>query len=77
MGATAGENEFSWVTNAEPHATRRREILAKYGPQVRALYGHDYRTAVQVNFALRQSLTALTSAQKSNAKLKQPNSYIK
>lgn len=48
MGVAKDEHEFSWVTNAEPHATRRKEILAKYGPQVRALYGHDNRTAVQV-----------------------------
>lgn len=42
------DHEFNWVTSAEPHATRRKAILAKYGPQVRALYGYDNWTAVQV-----------------------------
>ena len=41
-------HEFYWSEEAEPHSQRRREILAKYGPQVRALYGHDTSTAVQV-----------------------------
>ena len=40
--------EFTWVTDAEPHSTRRREILSKYGDRVRALYGYDNSTAVQV-----------------------------
>ena len=44
----AAEQEFLWVTNAEPHATRRREILAKHGPEVRKLYGTDTSTAWQV-----------------------------
>lgn len=39
---------FDWTTSIEPHAARRRAILAKYGPQVRALYGTDPWTAVQV-----------------------------
>ena len=46
-GATEA-HEFYWSESAEPHMQRRREILAKYGPQVRALYGHDVMTAVQV-----------------------------
>ena len=33
---------FEWSCTDEPHATRRRAILAKYGPQVRALYGPDH-----------------------------------
>ena len=47
VGATEA-HEFYWSEAAEPHMQRRREILAKYGPQVRALYGHDVMTAVQV-----------------------------
>lgn len=41
-------DEFYWVTDAEPHATRRKEILSKYRSQVLALYGYDHSTAVQV-----------------------------
>ena len=46
-------DEFHWVTDAEPHATRRREILAKHGDKVRKLYGYDHSTAVQVGRPLR------------------------
>ena len=41
--------KFHWVTNGEPHAIRRREILAKYGSEVRKLYGYDHRTAYIVS----------------------------
>ncbi|KAK9802629.1 hypothetical protein WJX73_006946 [Symbiochloris irregularis] len=44
----AAEQDFMWVTNAEPHATRRKEILAKHGSEVRKLYGTDISTAWQV-----------------------------
>lgn len=54
------EHEFLWVTNAEPHATRRREILAKHGPQVRKLYGTDLSTAWQVQHACRLPHTCCT-----------------
>lgn len=47
-----GADDFHWVTNAEPHHSRRRAILDKYGDQVRALYGYDHSTAVQVCLAL-------------------------
>lgn len=40
--------KFLWVGNGEPHAIRRRLILAKYGEQVRKLYGYDHATAWQV-----------------------------
>lgn len=41
-------DDFYWIDSVEPHAVRRREILAKYGDQVRKLYGYDRSTAVQV-----------------------------
>ena len=44
-------DEFYWAADAEPHSRRRREILDKYGDKVRALYGFDHSTAVQVGEA--------------------------
>jgi hypothetical protein len=55
------QHEFYWSSEAEPHSQRRREILSKYGPQVRALYGYDNRTAVQVRPTSRPD-TALHNA---------------
>ena len=40
--------QFFWVDSNEPHAQRRKAVLAKYGNQVRKLYGYDNRTAYQV-----------------------------
>lgn len=55
-------DEFHWVTDAEPHSTRRREILSKYGDKVRALYGYDHSTAVQVQlFCVACRVLALTN----------------
>ncbi|KAI3426432.1 hypothetical protein D9Q98_008800 [Chlorella vulgaris] len=41
-------SKFLWVSSGEPHSIRRREILAKYGDQIRKLYGYDHATAWQV-----------------------------
>lgn len=53
----AAEQDFMWVTNAEPHATRRKEILAKHGAEVRKLYGTDVSTAWQVRCSCRTRLS--------------------
>ena len=39
------------ATTPEPHALRRRMMLDKYGPKIRALYGNDPATAVKALLA--------------------------
>lgn len=46
--APSKEHEFLWTATVEPHAARRKAILAKHGDEVRKLYGYDVSTAVQV-----------------------------
>src|SRR5882724_2445399 len=40
MGASVSRNDFEWVGTDEPHATRRRLILAKH-PEIKSLMGVD------------------------------------
>ena len=47
-GAPSKTHEFLWTSTVEPHAARRKAILAAHGDEVRKLYGYDVSTAVQV-----------------------------
>jgi len=49
-------SDYHWSYTDEPHATRRKEILAKY-PQVKELYGHDRNTKWLVLFWVISQLT--------------------
>ena len=46
--APSKTHEFLWTATVEPHAARRKAILAAHGDEVRKLYGYDVSTAVQV-----------------------------
>ncbi|KAL7640887.1 UNVERIFIED_CONTAM: hypothetical protein RMT77_008024 [Armadillidium vulgare] len=40
MGQSVSRDDFEWSYNAQPHASRRIEILKKH-PEIKTLFGHD------------------------------------
>jgi len=58
MGAGDARTDFHWSYTDEPHATRRKQILAKY-PQVKELFGYDPNTKFIVPFWVFLQLTAM------------------
>lgn len=42
MGQHVSRTDFEWVYDDEPHKTRRVEILKKY-PEIKKLFGYDWR----------------------------------
>jgi len=58
MTGSVGRTDFHWSYNDEPHATRRKQILAKY-PQVKDLFGYDPNTKYTVTFWVALQFTAM------------------
>lgn len=60
--AKASAFDFEWDAAPEPHATRRAQILARYGDRVRALYGPDSFVVVKVALSLGVQLAIASVA---------------
>jgi len=55
-----GDPDFTWMLNEEPHRSRRIEILKKY-PEIKKLYGHEWRTKYIVGATvILQTVLAIT-----------------
>lgn len=59
MGARVSREDYEWVYTEEPHATRRKEIMAKY-PQVKKLMGPDPNLKYKVLFLVTLQILAMT-----------------
>jgi len=56
----SADADFTWMANEEPHRSRRTEILRKY-PEIKKLYGHEWRTRYMVaGTVMLQTLLAAT-----------------
>lgn len=49
--STSKAHDFVWSATDEPHATRRKLILAKY-PEIKQLYGHDGMLKYKITFVV-------------------------
>ncbi|XP_068683389.1 sphingolipid delta(4)-desaturase DES1-like [Montipora foliosa] len=62
MGGQVSRNDWIWSYTAEPHATRRKEILAKY-PQIKKLMGSDPNLKYQIMLVMALQMGLVYSVQ--------------
>lgn len=59
MGARVSREDYEWVYTEEPHATRRKEIMAKY-PQIKKLMRPDPNLKYKVLFLVTLQILAMS-----------------